>query len=203
METPAIAQELANWPQQHTDGNLNIALTQRVLYHKGRGYDSLEHGWYRYLKDHTLTFISNRTDQDFEHLADTVDCLIITGGDDSALRRATEFKIASAMMKRIKPIVGVCHGAFMLTDVLGGAVDLCHGHMDTEHKVTYFGQTRVVNSFHGQAIKYLHTSATVLAYDEDGNCEAWVDGNMAGVVWHPERADEAWVPVEISNLLQI
>jgi gamma-glutamyl-gamma-aminobutyrate hydrolase PuuD len=182
---------------------LNIALTQRVLYHKGRGYDSLEHGWYRYLKDHTLTFIPNRTDQDFEHIADTVDCLIITGGDDSSLRRAVEFKIASAMMKRMKPILGVCHGAFMLTDVLGGAVDLCHGHMDTEHEVDYFGQTKVVNSFHSQAIKHLHTTAKGLAYDADGNCEAWIDGNMAGVVWHPERTDTPWLPSEMEILLKL
>ena len=77
---------------------MKIGLTQRVLYHKGRAYDSIEHSWYSYLKNHTLTFIPNRLDQDFEQLAESIDALIITGGDDSVLRRTTELKVASAMM---------------------------------------------------------------------------------------------------------
>ena len=98
---------------------MKIALTQRVLYHKGRAYDSIEHSWYRYLKSHTLSFIPNRLDQDFEQLADSHDCLIITGGDDSAIRRTVEFKLATAVMKQQKPILGICLGAFLLTDALG------------------------------------------------------------------------------------
>ena len=180
---------------------MRIGLTQRVLYHKGRGYDSLEHGWYRFLKDHTLTFIPNRLDQDFIALSDSVDALIITGGDDSAIRRTTEFKIASLVMQQLKPVIGVCHGAFLLTDALGGFVDKCVGHMDTEHTVSYFGREVSVNSFHEQAIKKLHSSAQGLAYDQDGNCEAWIDKNLAGVVWHPERSEDSWLPSEIANLL--
>jgi gamma-glutamyl-gamma-aminobutyrate hydrolase PuuD len=182
---------------------LKIALTQRVLYHKGRAYDSLEHGWYRYLKDHTLTFIPNRLDQDFQQLAEENDCLIITGGDDSSIRRATEFKLAKIMMAQYKPILGVCHGAFMLTDVLGGVVDRTEDHMDTEHMVNYSGQQILVNSFHTQTIKHLHKGATCLTIDDVGNCESWIDGMLAGVVWHPERMETPWLPIEISNLLKI
>jgi GMP synthase-like glutamine amidotransferase len=116
---------------------MKIGLSQRVLYHKDRAYDSLEHGWYRFLKDHTLYFIPNRTDQDFVKLADELDCLILTGGDDSAVRRVTEFKIASLMMQSSKPIIGVCHGAFLLTDALGGLVVPCPGHVDTDHDIIY------------------------------------------------------------------
>ena len=189
----------ANWQQKPTVGNLKIALTQRVLYHKQRAYDSLEHGWYRYLKDHTLIFIPNRLDQDFEALASSVDALIITGGDDSAIRRTTELKIATIMMQQFKPILGVCHGAFLLTDVLGGTIDICNNHMDTEHTVNYFDKTFTVNSHHTQTITKLHTSAHILAVDSDGNCEAWIDNNLAGVVWHPERMDTPWIPSEIST----
>jgi len=180
---------------------LKIALTQRVLYHKGRAYDSIEHGWYRYLQNHTLSFIPNRLDQDFDTLANEHDCLIITGGDDSAIRRTTELKLASAMMKQIKPILGICHGAFLLTDVLGGKVDQCDGHMDTVHSINYFGQTLEVNSYHTQTITNLHSTASGLAYDNDGHCEAWIDRNIAGVVWHPERQTTPWLPSEISNLI--
>jgi gamma-glutamyl-gamma-aminobutyrate hydrolase PuuD len=189
-----------NWQQKPTVGNLKIALTQRVLYHKGRAYDSIEHGWYRYLKNHTLSFIPNRLDQDFEQLADGHDCLIITGGDDSAIRRTVEFKLATAVMKQQKPILGVCHGAFLLTDALGGQVNACEGHMDTEHAVEYFGQEHTVNSYHTQAIAQLHSTATGLVYDSSGHCEAWIDQRIAGVVWHPERMNTPWLPTEISNL---
>mgnify|MGYP003343062419 CR=1 FL=1 len=179
---------------------MNIGLSQRVLYHKGRAYDSLEHGWYRFLKGHTLTFIPNRLDQDFEQLAYDLDCLIITGGDDSSIRRATEFKIASAMMKEIKPIIGICHGAFLMTDVLGGSVEPVEEHSDTEHSVFYFGEIHSVNSYHSQAITRLHTTATELVVDGQGHCEAWIDGTIAGVVWHPERQKIPWLPDEIKQL---
>ena len=183
---------------------MKIALTQRVLYHKGRAYDSIEHGWYRYLQNHTLSFIPNRIDQNFEQLAEEHDCLIITGGDDSALRRVTEVRLATAMMKQIKPILGVCHGAFMLTDILGGSTYVHQdGHMDTTHLVTYAGKQQTVNSYHSHAISKLHSSATSLAQDLDGNHEAWIDKNIAGIVWHPERMDTPWIPIEISNLMQI
>jgi gamma-glutamyl-gamma-aminobutyrate hydrolase PuuD len=182
---------------------MNIGLSQRVLYHKGRAYDSLEHGWYYFLKGHTLHPLPNRLDQDFEQLAFDLDCLIITGGDDSSIRRATEFKIASAMMKELKPILGVCHGAFLLTDSLGGEVIQCEGHMDTNHVVTYRGENIMVNSHHGQTINKLHSTATCLATDELGACEAWIDKNMAGIVWHPERMETPFLPEEIKHLMKL
>jgi gamma-glutamyl-gamma-aminobutyrate hydrolase PuuD len=161
----------------------------------------LEHGWYRYLTDHTLSFIPNRFDQDFERLATEHDCLIITGGDDSAIRRTVELRLATIMMQQLKPILGVCHGAFLLTDVLGGVVAQCDNHMDVDHTVDYFGQPIMVNSHHSQAIKHLHTTAQGLVYSTDGSCEAWIDKNLAGVVWHPERMDQPWIPSEIANRL--
>lgn len=180
---------------------MKIGLTQRVLLHKGRAYDSIEHGWYSYLQEHTLTYIPNRLDQDFEDLADRLDALIITGGDDSALRRNVELKIATQMMVQKKPIVGVCHGCFLLQDVLGGKVVDIDDHMDVEHRVSYFGELITVNSYHTLAIKQVHTPGTVLCVDQEGNCEAWIESNLAGVVWHPERMKDAWLPDEIENLL--
>ena len=182
---------------------MKIALSQRVLYHKGRAYDSLEHGWYKYLKNHALVPIPNRLDQDFEQLADQVDAFVITGGDDSAIRRNVEFKLATAVMKQQKPIVGICHGAFLLTDALGGKIVPCEGHMDVDHPVNMLGQCYTVNSHHSQTIGQLHSTAQGLVYDDQGNCEAWIDRNIAGVVWHPERMEQPWLPSEISTLLLI
>jgi len=97
----------------------------------------------------------------------------------------------------------VCHGCFLLTDILGGRVEDIDGHMDLPHNVNYNNRIRAVNSYHSLGISRLHESGTVLATDAVGNCEAWIDGYIAGVVWHPERMDEPWLPVEISNLMRI
>jgi hypothetical protein len=40
----------------------------------------------------------------------------------------------------------------------------------------------------------------VLAYDDQGNCESWIDGKIAGIVWHPERMSQPWIPEEIEQL---
>jgi len=180
---------------------LKIGLTQRILIHNGHAYDATSVAWYSYLQGHTLVTVPNRVDQDFEQLAVDLDAVIITGGDDSALRRTVELKLAGQLALRKKPVVGVCHGCFLLTNVLGGTVVDIVGHHDTSHTIQYFGELVEVNSYHTIAIRQLHKSGTVLATDEAGNCEAWIDGATAGVVWHPERMKEPWLPDEIKNLL--
>ncbi len=180
---------------------MNIGLSQRVLLHKNRAYDALEHGWYSYLKAHTLFPIANRPGQDFNQLADTLDAFIITGGDDSTVRRLTEMRLATHMIARGKPVLGICHGAFLLTEILGGEIAEISNHTDCEHEINYFGDLITVNSHHSLAIKIPQKSATILANDDHGNCEAWIDGQTAGIVWHPERMDVPWIPDEIVQLL--
>ena len=82
-------------------------------------------------------------------------------------------------------------------------MDRCEGHMDTDHEVEYMGMKKTVNSFHSQNISRLHRSGHCLAVDDNGNCEAWADNNIFGIVWHPERMKNPWVPPEISNRFQI
>ena len=178
---------------------MNIGLTQRVLVHNQQAYDSTDQAWYRYLQGHTLSLISNRSDQDFKHLADTLDCLIITGGDDSPLRRVTELKIATEMMKLQKPILGVCHGSFLLQDVLGGTIKQIDGHYNVDHPIIYNDNKITVNSFHTLSIT--DPSGNTLVCDSDGNAEAWIDGTISGVVWHPERTKQPWLPNEIQELI--
>ncbi len=180
---------------------MKIGLSQRVLLHKNRAYDALEHGWYSYLKAHTLFPIANRPKQNFEALADDLDIYIITGGDDSTERRITEIRMALAMMKRQKSVIGVCHGSFLLTDILGGKIEDVDGHSEVNHDINYFGEIVEVNSHHSLAIKYPHKQANILAYDDQGNCESWIDGKLAGIVWHPERMKQPWIPDEIEHLL--
>jgi gamma-glutamyl-gamma-aminobutyrate hydrolase PuuD len=179
---------------------MNIGLSQRVLLHKNRAYDALEQGWYTYLKAYTLFPVANRPHQDFHQLADKLDCFIITGGDDSTIRRLTEVRLATYMIARRKPVIGVCHGAFLLTELLGGEIAEIGNHADCHHQINYFGESITVNSYHSLGIKTPQKSATVLASDDHGHCEAWIDGNAAGIVWHPERMASPWIPEEIELL---
>jgi gamma-glutamyl-gamma-aminobutyrate hydrolase PuuD len=181
---------------------LKIGLSQRIFEHKGRAYDSIEHGWYSYLKEHTLIFIPNNPEQDFKKLAQELDAFIITGGDDSAVRRLTELNLATEMTKQQKPIIGICHGCFLLTQVLGGQVEEISGHMDTEHIINYNNKQIVVNSYHTLCVQQVPPNAKILATDEQGLCEAWIDANVAGVTWHPERMSQAFLPEEIENLIK-
>ncbi len=182
---------------------MNIGLTQRVLYHRGRAYDSIEQVWYSFLDSHKPIFIPNTLDQDFIDLTDKLDCLIITGGDDSVLRRSVELKIASSMMMAFKPILGICHGAMLLSDVLGGTIGDCDNHHDVKHEVNYGDRRIVVNSYHNQTIKQMHRAAQCLASDDDGNCEAWIDGFLSGIMWHPERMDHPFIPAEIQKVMKL
>jgi gamma-glutamyl-gamma-aminobutyrate hydrolase PuuD len=178
-----------------------VGLTQRVFIHNGQAYDSTDQAWYRYLEGHTPVFISNVPEQDFKSLANRLDCLIITGGDDSTVRRLTEIRIATEMLKLQKPIVGICHGCFLLTEMLGGTVKEVDNHYNTEHTVYYNNQEFTVNSYHSLSIRSVTGQALVL--DQDDNVEAWIDGNIAGVVWHPERMNTPWLPNEITQLLSL
>lgn len=182
---------------------MNVGLSQRVLYYKDRAYDSLEHGWYRFLKDHTLFPIANRLDQDFDHMASDLDLLILTGGDDSAIRRVVELKISSAMLSLRKPILGVCHGAFLLTDLLGGEVSYCDGHMDENHAIKYGDKYTVVNSFHSNCISRIPPDAVCLATDWSDRSESWIYNNIGTVVWHPERMVEPFLPLEIERMTNL
>jgi gamma-glutamyl-gamma-aminobutyrate hydrolase PuuD len=182
---------------------MKIGLSQRVLLHKNRAYDALEHGWYSYLKAHTLFPIANRPNQNFSELANTLDCFIITGGDDSVFRRVSEIRLATQMIARNKPVIGICHGAFLLTELLGGVIVDVENHTDTTHEVNYFGELVVVNSYHSLGIKTLHKNATMLANDDQGFCEAWIDGKTAGIVWHPERMKNPVLPLTVAQMLQL
>lgn len=165
-------------------------------------YDSLEHGWYSYFQGHTLFFVQNNLSQQFNDIADDLDLLVITGGDDSALRRTVEIRLATQCLQRNKPVIGVCHGAFLLTDLLGGTVKEISGHQDTSHVVQYRSEEKIVNSYHTLSISRLHSTATALAVDAGGHYEAWQDGKLAGIVWHPERMTQPWIPDEIQTFFK-
>jgi N5-(cytidine 5'-diphosphoramidyl)-L-glutamine hydrolase len=176
---------------------MRIGLTQRVLLHRDRAYDSLEHSWYEYLQRHTLIPIPNRLCVPFPE----IDLLIITGGDDHPVRNQIELELVDSMLSQNLPIIGVCHGCQLLTTKLGGSVVPVEDHMDSYHEVTYHGEQHLVNSYHKLRIEKTPPGSIVLAHDPDGHAEAWIHGRTAGIMWHPERMIEPWIPQEIKHLL--
>ena len=71
---------------------MKIGLSQRIILHNNRSYDSLDQGWYKYLKNHSIIPVPNRSNLEFNKIADTLDVFIITGGNDSTLRRLVEIR---------------------------------------------------------------------------------------------------------------
>jgi len=177
---------------------MRIGLTQRVLFHRDRAYDSLEHSWYEFLQGHTLIPIANRLCSPFPD----VDLLLITGGDDHPVRNQIEHELVDSMLSRNLPIIGVCHGCQFLTKKLGGTVVPVEDHQDCYHEVEYHEQQHLVNSYHKLRIERSPPGATVLARDPDGYPEAWIQGKTAGVMWHPERMTQPWWPDEVKRLLE-
>lgn len=182
---------------------MKIGLSQRILYQNGIAYDASEHGWYNLLTGHNLFFIPNTMNQDFDVVANDLDSYIITGGDDSDLRRTVELRMASKMLERNKPVVGICHGAFLLAEMLGATVEEVKNHSGVDHPIFYHREVREVNSYHNLGILSMPDKVEIICRDYLGNIEAFVDGNIAGIVWHPERMKEPWIPPEIAFMLKI
>lgn len=182
---------------------MKIALSQRIMYHKGNVYDAIEHGWYSLLSGHNLFCLPNTLNQDFDLIAENTDSFIITGGDDSDLRRTIELRLATKMMQRNKPVVGICHGAFLLAEMIGGTITEIKNHVDVDHPIFYHREVREVNSHHSLGITAMPENVEIICRDYLGNIEAFVDGNLAGIVWHPERMKEPWIPPEIAWMLKI
>lgn len=177
---------------------MKVGLTQRVLTHNGQVYDSLDHNWYQLLKGHELIPIPNREDLDYESLAESLDLLIVTGGDNEEIRILTEVSLITEMSRLDKPILGICHGAFLLTEMLGGSTKEIEGHYDTEHLVYGDAPTHTrVNSFHNISIDKQPPNGVYLYIDENGNIESWIKDNICAIVWHPERMTRPFIPDEI------
>jgi gamma-glutamyl-gamma-aminobutyrate hydrolase PuuD len=177
---------------------MRIGLTQRVLFHRDRAYDSLEHSWYEFLQGHTLIPIANRLCTKFPD----IDLLIITGGDDHPVRNQIELELVDSMLSRDLPIIGVCHGCQLLTQRLGGSVVPVEDHQDSYHEVFYQDESHLVNSYHKLRIELSPPGATVLAHDPDGHAEAWILDRTASIMWHPERMAQPWWPDEVKRLLE-
>lgn len=184
---------------------MKIAISQReIVLQNAIGdslvFDGIERSWAKFLTGHTIIAVPNIVDID--HL--DFDCLLLTGGPDSVARHLTENALYAVAYQRELPIVGICHGAFVINDIAGGYNGTCQGHIGTTHCVTLDGQEYTVNSYHSQSIELLGDDFVATGHDEDGMIESFQHSTrpIYGIVWHPERMDQPVVPDVVKQLLE-
>lgn len=130
-----------------------------------------------------------------------------------AVRDRSELLLARAALASGKPVLAICRGEQLMNVVLGGTlyqdipsqVEGFIQHSDTTHtifvekgSVLYglFGKDSLtVNSTHHQAVKDVAPGSRVTARSVDGVVEAYENGNVLAVQFHPERmvlTDPEW-----------
>jgi len=180
---------------------MKIIVSQLEYVRPPRGFvfDTLERAYYRFLAGHEVVPVPNIIKvPDNEY-----DCLILTGGPDSVARNQTENLLYHDAVAKGKPIVGICHGAFVINDICKGTNGHVDGHIDADIKIKMEGQEHTVKCYHSQSIDSLAEDFEPLAYDSE-NIEAFKHNQLPiyGVIWHPERMDVPVLPGEVADLLR-
>ena len=139
--------------------------------------------------------------------------LILTGGEDigsSPRRDQTERALLEACRMRELPVFGVCRGAQLMWETLGGTLVPVEGHVAQRHALTRPGGTTLgaseVNSYHHWGLPSAAVPAGIapLAYAPDTSVEAFVcpARRWTAVMWHPER-EEKFSPVDADRLRRL
>lgn len=163
--------------------------------------DGLDIGWWKFLSiclpEESYLPLPNAPgdiNRLFSNIAFTG--FILTGGDnwgDFPERDETEIQIFNYAILHQLPLLGVCRGAQVLNQLSEGTLKPTAGHVGVRHPV-YFKDKgcRVVNSYHNFAIDRLGENLEIIACDANGDVESFrsADGQMAGIMWHPERDAE-------------
>ncbi|MBX9963012.1 MAG: gamma-glutamyl-gamma-aminobutyrate hydrolase family protein [Burkholderiales bacterium] len=127
-----------------------------------------------------------------------LNALILTGGDDlgaSERRDGTERALLELCRTRELPVFGVCRGAQLMWDTLGGALVPVEGHVAQRHPLrsanAMIAMTSDVNSYHRWGLPggAIPEPITPLAFAPDGSVEAFAcpARRWTAVMWHPER----------------
>lgn len=177
---------------------MKIGITQRQVAINGFVYDCLEQEWYNFFLRHEIIPIPN-----LNNIGLDVDMLVISGGETTEDRYQTEVACSAWAIENSIPVLGVCHGAFLLNYLHGGinAKDIT-GHHNTKHEISMEGETYLVNSYHHMAINDLGIGLEPIAHCE-GIVEAFKHEkrDIWGIVWHPERMLDPVMPKDLKELI--
>jgi gamma-glutamyl-gamma-aminobutyrate hydrolase PuuD len=177
---------------------MKVAISQRQIEINGFVHDCLEQGWYEFFLGHEIIPVPN-----LNNIGLDVDMLVLSGGETTDARYNTEVACTAWAIENNVPILGVCHGAFLLNFLYSGINAKTIGHQNTTHKVYMEDQEYTVNSYHQLMIQELG-----LGLDAIAHCEDVVEGfkhrelPVWGLVWHPERMDVPVLPSELKELIR-
>lgn len=177
---------------------MKIAISQRQVEINGFVYDCLEQGWYELFLHHEIIPIPN-----LNNIEINVDMLVLSGGETTDARYNTEVACTAWAIENDVPVLGVCHGAFLLNFLYSGTNAKTLGHHNTEHLIHMEGRDYMVNSYHQLIIQELG-----LGLDAIAHCGETVEGfkhselPVWGLVWHPERMSDPVLPSDLKEIIR-
>jgi len=159
---------------------------------------------------------------DTSSVAEVIDGLLISGGGDidpslfaeephpaikPASRERTDFEIAllQTIMRKGKPVFGICYGMQVINVALGGdlyqdlgaqlgtAIDHRQGYHEVFGKGSLMKGRFTVNTSHHQAVRKIGKDLEICGLSGDNVTEAFFLPDypfLVGVQWHPERLDD-------------
>lgn len=179
---------------------MKIAITQRILSINHLEYDCLDSQWYSFLSPHEVIPIPN-----CDYFVPEFDVLIISGGDGTTQREKIERRYIKIALDRNIPIIGICHGAFLLNTWYNGENEPIRNHHNSNHTIEMDNELYAVNSFHAFGISITGLGEQLIPVATHENMvESFEHKELPiyGIVWHPERmGNTAVVPKKVKELL--
>ncbi|MBW7877216.1 MAG: gamma-glutamyl-gamma-aminobutyrate hydrolase family protein [Candidatus Cloacimonetes bacterium] len=131
------------------------------------------------------------------------DALILSGGNSlssvednslSVMRDDFESHLYSLCTRAKIPVLGVCRGAQLIWQMLGGQIGACHNHAGTAHSIemAYVPEQFIVESYHDYCLlkpqSELDVEIFALSLPDKLTEGFWAKSRSGlGIMWHPER----------------
>lgn len=184
----------------------NFLITPTVKYSKKRGYIFfLEKNWFNYSKKLKINLlIYNFTEQPFDFIKkNKIKGVILSGGNDLSslikkkenhFRDKKEIELINFCIKNKVPILAVCRGFQVITNLFGSKISKCEKHVKKNHRINILPNNYIlqksldVNSYHNYNIKKLVKNFDILGKHSDNSIEiAIYKKNVLCFMFHPER----------------
>ncbi|RCK18821.1 gamma-glutamyl-gamma-aminobutyrate hydrolase family protein [Thalassospira lucentensis] len=179
-----------------------VAIIPVTLERSGRGefVDALDVNWAKFfcqigIKAVVLPNLVDGYGQLLERIKP--DGVLLSGGGDIAAlsgslteRDVCERIILDWAISNKRPVFGICRGFQVILARFGAEFRQSKVHVRTRHEIVGL-ENRQVNSYHHYVAVTAPKEVMVWARAKDASIEAasFLDGQIKGVMWHPERSD--------------